>query len=250
MNIKTLLNQFYNVIQKGNNEFKLKYQNEIPPIFDLTEIENLRISANNSFKSSKIQNCALSSLLINVPNQAKDCKNPSGINVIKVKLEVAVTFNNSLNKKIIDPLNNLNFVIVAFSDKPDSYISWHLDRCEPNNTGLDFLHPQYHLTFGGKKIKEKLQKETQSDYFGNTLLLNTPRFMHLPMDIILGVDFVLNHYVAKEFSHFFIENKEYQRIVDKMKDFLWKPYALALASNFDSNNYNQIDKDFAKALLG
>ena len=63
--------------------------------------------------------------------------------------------------------------------------SWHLDY--DNNNVQDFIHPHFHITWGGNKMKDL--------NLGEVLLLPTPRFSYPPMDIVLGVDFILSNFV-------------------------------------------------------
>ena len=170
------------------------------------------------------------------------------------------------NKKIIDPVSSLNFMVSVSSIDPIAFQAWHLDREKPLATEAKpnaNIHPKYHISFGGGLITKARRKELgigengekiQFD-FGQTLFIGTPRFMHPPMDIILGIDFILSHYVSKDYAEIFLKNTKYQRIVKTMKEALWKPYAFSLANNFCSNWANDtqhfaFDDTFCKSIIG
>ena len=122
--------------------------------------------------------------------------------------------------------------------------SWHLDRHDPTKQ-ISSIHPLYHYEYGGSE----LTKAEEFDY-GNFILLDTPRIMHPPLDIVLGIDFVIkNYYDNKEHKH--LTNSEiYKRYIKNAKQRIWKPYVLSLASHFyDFQNQYNIDKGFAANIV-
>lgn len=137
--------------------------------------------------------------------------------------------------------------------------SWHFDRHPDKRSdgkpdeNPDFDHPLYHLHFGGKEINQG-----QIEY-GEVLLLESPRILHPPMDIVLAVDFVLGNFYSKESGKVndLRDNPTYKKLVVKAQNRFWKPYFLGLAANFiGSNRYSfhgighlSVDKTFAQNLL-
>ena len=67
----------------------------------------------------------------------------------------------------------------------------------------------------------------QEDDFGATLILESPRIAHPPMDAILGIDFVLTNYIKSSDLGFRQEN-DYQKLLRGAQERLWMPYARAL----------------------
>lgn len=140
---------------------------------------------------------------------------------------------------------SLQLIIQAYAID-NSYVeknvksAWHMDMdTDPNN---DFTHPLFHINFGGKELEDEIDT-------GDILLMRSPRLMHLPLDIFLGVDFVIQNFIGRK--HDIYQDFDYQRIIKKYKYLHWKPYALAFADNFyDLGDSLKIDKDFAKNILG
>lgn len=82
------------------------------------------------------------------------------------------------------------------------------------------------MTFGGNYLKKKIQ---EGNDFGHMLLLLSPRIPYPPMDLILGIDFVLRNFFKKSQIQGILENSQYQRAVKNSQYRLWRPYMLSLA---------------------
>lgn len=107
--------------------------------------------------------------------------------------------------------------------------SWHLDQHFPSETDK-YTHPSYHFQFGGRKIK--------STPTGELVILETPRIPHPPMDIFLGFHFVVANYFSNqdyEFVKLLAGDYDYQKIIKRAQERLWKPYFRA----FEENNSHQ-----------
>ncbi|HUH73108.1 MAG TPA: hypothetical protein VLZ75_01750 [Chitinophagales bacterium] len=160
---------------------------------------------------------------------------PQKVNLIDIVFNISLAgiFQNDLNN-VCNPLRDLSFDIEleGYRDLPDKidvfYASWHLDKNikSPNYT---YIHPEYHLTFGGNKLEQK-----GVDSFGSALILPTPRIAYPPMDVILGIDFILQNYFPSEKVYKLIEDSRYKEIVFNSQQRLWKPYYLVLSSVWNS----------------
>ena len=123
--------------------------------------------------------------------------------------------------------------------------SWHLDY--DNNNGQDFIHPHFHITWGGNKMKNL--------NLGEVLLLPTPRFSYPPMDIVLGVDFILSNFVKVDIYKQIQSDSQYKAAVKKAQEKYWKPYILSLAHHWCGNNCQKVQltnikaKDFHPTLI-
>lgn len=142
-----------------------------------------------------------------------------------------IYYNEDLLK---DPLTSLNFDLELFgrycdsnqNDVSDIHAAWHLDPQDYDEMGTDYCHPHYHLTFGGHKLEEK------DIYFGNILILPSPRIAHPPMDAVLGIDFIIQNYFNKQRIVKLLDDPIYRNIVRKSQEYLWKPYYAAIASKW------------------
>lgn len=173
--------------------------------------------------------------------------------ILSIKDEIIIKQKN--DTKIEDPLVQLNkFNLILYCPNNHYTSSWHLDRhisSESDNTSKN-IHPIYHLTFGGYHM-ENLQKD-DSDEFGKSLILRTPRIMHPPMELLLGLDFIFNQFIPKKELDLLTDSR-YLRLVNELKKQLWLPYSLALAKNYcdtiDTNNSRKsFDESFVKSIIG
>lgn len=136
-------------------------------------------------------------------------------------------------------------------ESPKQYkIAWHLDKHIRSEDGEDgagtgFIHPEYHFNMGGFAITKEANMN-----FGSILLMDTPRLMHPPLDSILAVDFVLNNFYGCKAQNL-LKSRSYQEIVKRSKLRLWRPYFIALASQWGTNfDHLTIENNFSKKILG
>lgn len=137
--------------------------------------------------------------------------------------------------------------------------AWHFDKHPDKKSDNspeatpEFHHPLYHLHFGGYELTEEEDLE-----HGNILIVEAPRIMHPPMDLVLAVDFVLNNFYSCHSCQPFIDlisEPDYTRIVKNSRERFWKPFAFGFASNFTidhnfrSETQVSVNPTFAKNLL-
>lgn len=88
-------------------------------------------------------------------------------------------------------------------------------------------HPAYHFQFGGNRLEDEEKLDS-----GRALFLDAPRIMHHPMELILGIDFILSNFFPT------IWNKikplpAYKKILKKyQKDFIL-PYFKSVVEHFE-----------------
>lgn len=111
------------------------------------------------------------------------------------------------------------------------FCAWRLDK-QPHGQSGHFVHPLYHIQYGGEKVWEQCQDD--EDY-GRQLLLTSPRIAHPPLDPILAVDFVLSNFFAEKWAKLRNDAGDYIDLVKEAQNRYWRPYAIAMASNWDKN---------------
>src|SRR5690606_10190530 len=171
------------------------------------------------------------------------------------KLVLNLSCTNKLNYDpniIEDPIENLaiKFVVKleyydnSLNDLKLSQSSWHLDKHDASKV-VNTIHPLYHYEFGGSELTK-----SEEFNFGDFFLIDSPRIMHPPMDIILAIDFVIkNFYTFKDHSKL-TSKTLYQRHVDNARKRVWRPYIISLASHFhDFKDEYKMDKVFARNIL-
>jgi hypothetical protein len=181
--------------------------------------------------------------------------------VLELKLNISCLSN--MPDPIDDPIKDFGIQIIVKIRTLEKVIAknaWHFephpavdDNGNPSKQP-EFHHPLYHLHFGGYE----LTNETEGLQYGNILILEAPRIMHPPMDIVLAIDFVLNNFYSYHSCQPLINltsEPDYIRIVKNARERFWKPFAFGLASNFATNhnfwsiNQVSVNPTYAKNLL-
>lgn len=161
---------------------------------------------------------------------------PENLNYYQIYLDNMIMAKNDLDSQT-DPLYAFNFAIDihAFQSKKKKdncfKSSWHLDR-HYQDVATKNIHPSYHFHFGGRKIKDI---DT-----GLLTILSSPRIAHPPMDIFLGFHFIiLNFFNVKQyrFVDVLLNDYEYQQIIKRAQNRLWKPYFGAFDSRNSHNDF-------------
>jgi hypothetical protein len=133
-----------------------------------------------------------------------------------------------------DPLVSLGlniFIIGDYEGENDvktASSSWHLDK-HGFNEETEFMHPIYHLSFGGIEFEEGLDAKNEA-----ILLIDSPRIPHPPMDAILGIDFVITNFLGNSLSAV-RDDGYYANILSDMQKKLWKPYFDSLHGFWQEN---------------
>lgn len=135
-----------------------------------------------------------------------------------------------------DPLISLGMQIImngeyeGETDVIPAFGTWHLDRHDSENESA-FLHPLYHLCFGGRHLESRLDKKNTP-----VILADTPRMVHLPMDAILGIDFVLTSFWQTSLLSFRNEGAYVNLLAESQRN-LWKPYFDTLHGFWQPNSH-------------
>lgn len=140
-----------------------------------------------------------------------------------------------------DNVNTLNFDIrikAEDSEKKNFLTSWHLDChiIEEGDGEPDHCHPLFHFQHGGKTILG-LYEDDEYD-FGSSLFLESPRIAFPPMDIPLGINFVLSQFYGDSWRRL-RKDRTYLNIIENSQKRLWKPYFAKLTSYFESPKPNE-----------
>jgi hypothetical protein len=151
-----------------------------------------------------------------------------------------VYFDHS--KEYKDPFKHLEFniVIEAKSRKEkDHILSYHLDRHIEGGNPSNEVHPIYHFQVGGRKLDSF---KSNGKNFGNQLIIDSPRFMHYPMDFITGLDFILSNF-APDIWRKLKRDPKYLKILKSSQERTIKPFIASLAHHF---GFHDIDNDWDK----
>jgi hypothetical protein len=187
---------------------------------------------------------------------------PNDIQSIRIELNVEVHEKKYNSNEIFNPIivehsvgkvkkYNFSFLISGLSNGNKVLSYWHLDF--DNSAGDSYIHPDFHLTYGGKGMKSDGDDENQ--VFGKVMLLPSPRLPYPPMDAILGIDFILRNFVQSNKINNLLNKKEYKNAIKQSQERLWRPYMLSLARHwcrFSGCNFstdNTLGKQYHPTLI-
>ncbi|MCH8535991.1 MAG: hypothetical protein LAT51_13045 [Flavobacteriaceae bacterium] len=171
-----------------------------------------------SIQKIRPQNLKESNLLLTVECIGKCQEEPECDSINELKFDIRINAENSKQEKFIT--------------------TWHLDChiIEDGDGEPDHSHPLFHFQHGGKTILDLYENK---DYtFGSSLFLESPRIAHPPMDIVLGVNFVLSQFYGDYWKEM-LKTPKYLRLVEDSQKRLWKPYYSKLASYFDTPQFHE-----------
>ena len=156
--------------------------------------------------------------------------NPVGIHA-KICVNCECEFNvNDWNNYNCDPFNKCSFRIRVYGEYKSIIHSWGMHIDKETRTGLDEWHPLYHLHCFESRVDSPTVLVDDVKKKG-TFLLNVPRLMHYPMDIVLGIGFCLMNFNKKEvFTKLYTNDQQFPRLYKKSHDRILKPYLDSLAS--------------------
>jgi hypothetical protein len=226
------------ISEQIRNYGNLLYENRI--VGDKTPFESAAHECSNGqippIKGIKIDYAkswgyTLSNLVLSIPKEINNKGvRPDGSYIDKLEVEALIVGNVVREDYAEDPFAHLEFNITVKGKNGtgDAMVAcWHLDRhpdAQDDGSPVD-IHPRYHFQHGGNRLKIK--------NYGDHLVLESPRVMHLPLDAVLGLDFVLANFRGKDRKSLF-GNQTYQDCLAEVQKTFWRPYIHSLANRWDS----------------
>lgn len=150
---------------------------------------------------------------------------PSGFSAAEVIVEIDLESEVSEWLNLNDPFTSLSFRSLLRGSNSQTnkvhYLSFHIDR--HNGAATSEVHPLYHLQYlQNAKVKPK----DEFDH-GESLQLDVPRMMHFPMELILGVSFLMSNY-APEVYNKLIQDRQFVKLFQEYQARVWRPYINSL----------------------
>lgn len=151
---------------------------------------------------------------------------PSEIDAISIILSHKCEIDYNKNIATNDPICDYGFQvhIKAYDKQKKQYTNWwHLDK----NIASDkpkFTHPYYHFQAGGN--------EAEGVDPGGLILLSSPRLPHPPMDLFLGIHFIINNFFSSKdypFVNEILLDEDYKGIILRSQKRMWDNYFGAFA---------------------
>lgn len=100
----------------------------------------------------------------------------------------------------------------------------------------DELHPVYHLQYNNEPKKFE-SEDTESFDYGQLMAMDTPRFIHYPLELILGLSFLIANFQPSKYSEL-LKDPDFFKIVQKYQEKIWKPYFYTMSSFWQDINRN------------
>lgn len=175
---------------------------------------------------------SISGIKINVDESTLKHIRPTGFTSVEVIIDLDIESIISEWEKLNDPFRSMQLrsFIRGTNSKTGKlhYLSFHIDRHKGDNTNE--IHPLYHLQYiQNSKVKPK----DEFDH-GDTLQLDVPRMMHIPMELILGVSTLLSNFSPSTYSKL-IQNRQFINLCKFYQKKVWRPYFNSL-ENYWLNN--------------
>lgn len=173
---------------------------------------------------------------------------PLGVKYLEIILNIEFGGIVVKDNKFGSPVSNLQFDLElhGMDDNTDQYYcAWHLDKHikQVDDGPNKYVHPDYHLTFGGNKMEGK------GNIFGQCLIVPMPRLAHPPMDAILGIDFIIHNFLPIEQKSSLLLDPAYIQVVRNSHIRLWKPYYCAISSAWLKHDDMEFLSDFNHEVL-
>jgi hypothetical protein len=160
--------------------------------------------------------------------------------IIDLDLKFTSNTKDQSSIEIITLIFNIHLKITGYNNQVEDFIqsAWHLDYHNPTPNKGDTLkpdktaHPLYHLQFGGKKVDEGYKNRG----LGNMLHLDSPRIATPPVDIVLGIDFLLSNFLHKDYYSKIKKEPLYTDAIKYSQNAFWKPYYQKIANFWTSSS--------------
>lgn len=201
-------------------------------------LEPLRVAANELMKEAELKDgnptwgYNITNLVL--PLGVNKHIEPSGIKTLRVRIDCNVKCNVEHWNQLEDPFISYNFAAIIFGEKDNiNYsICWHVDKdCGDDS---DEHHPLYHLQYSnGCSL---LGKSNTNFNWGHLVYLDSPRIVHYPMDIVLGIGFYLTNFHYKGIFEEYLKDPLFSRLYNQAKNKILKPYFLNIASHWDCDD--------------
>lgn len=178
-------------------------------------------SINNDFWGYEIEDLIIP---IDTPNHLR----PKGIskNKIELILNMRLIADSKNWQNLDDPLVDLNFNVVVRSVGETTHtFCFHIDKHDSAIVATE-PHPTYHLQIASNPFKEDPFE------YGNTLFMDTPRIVHHPIDMILGLGFITSNFFPLAFDEI-MDDGYFTSVYKKYQEKILKPYFHTMATHWD-----------------
>lgn len=154
---------------------------------------------------------------------------PLSVKTGKLTLDISLSGAYHNGGDILDPFHHLEFdlVLEGLSRKGQYHLlTYHLDRHVSGGNAPHEAHPIYHFQLGGHQLKR-----VPTFNFGHSLFIDSPRFMHYPMDVVLGIDFVVSNFIPDKWK-ILRSDQNYVTVLKRAQSRIIVPFINSLSQHF------------------
>jgi hypothetical protein len=212
------------------------FSNDLSKYLELIETHNVReLDASNLYGLyGQLQNegntlVDVDNVFLNV-NTKIGGTHPSDVSKIVIRLQHKCEFDAAKDPLSQDPIKEYKFYVEIKGYGPGTnwYMNcWRLDR-HPEKDNHKFTHPYFHFHAGGDELV------VANCDPGNLIMLTSPRLPHPPMDLFLGLHFLMSNFLSvKDYDSVaaLFKDADYQGILKRSQEKMWDSYFKSFSSN-------------------
>ena len=166
---------------------------------------------------------------------------PTGIEP-RIRININFTIDIDKWENGEDPFLDYYFSIVLFGNMQKGNqektfsICWHIDKDEASSS--DESHPLYHMQLSEPKSYVAIDNPFS---WGDAIHLDSPRIVHYPLDLYLGLGFVIrNFYYKGDFEKLTLDS-QFVSLYRESENHILKPYYYSIMRKWDPILRTSID---------
>lgn len=216
---------------------KLIKKYEIP--LEVKKLADLENALPQNAKLDQVFSLKLENITFNINQKLTGCL-PNYIKSYVIDLHHSIDMNVTLDHNTDDIIDNYLFEIEVIGydkDAEDYFFAWHLDKHDFEGDET-LSHPSYHFQCWSDKLNHILEDEK----FGKILLMNSPRFPHPPMDLFLGIHFIISNFIDSGIhtkKNLLLKDGDYQSILRFSQSLIWDVYFNSFADGSSHKHFTK-----------
>lgn len=115
-------------------------------------------------------------------------------------------------------------------------VCWHIDKDDASSS--DESHPLYHMQLSD--TRPYISSDSAFSW-GDAIHLDTPRIVHYPLDLYLGIGFVIRNFYHKSDFEKLIADSQFSHLYRESENHILKPYYYSIMHKWDSTLRTSID---------
>lgn len=150
----------------------------------------------------------------------------------QLRFDMSVEIDIAKRKQGEDAYSKYSLALTIFGNKDGKEHSfcWHVDRDAGEKS--EEIHPLYHMQYSNGHTYLHPNGETQEFDWGNSIYLDVPRITHYPMDLFIGLSFIVTNFYKKSTTEKLFADRQFAYRLNESSNRILKPYFCALANKW------------------